>query len=122
MKVRTSAVVSFVLVEAFLELIRVFPAPRVRPTEDLRRRLTFRIDTNEAVPKRAGSDVGYFGVGSFKQSIDRRRDLSDGFVSIYLGSAVSGDGQRTFDLAKRTRNRFRQSVIKSGADAGRTDI
>ena len=66
--------------------------------------------------------MGYFGVGFFEQSIDRRRDLSDRFVGIYLGAAVSGDGQRSFDLGKRPRNRFRLSVIKSGADAGRTDI
>jgi len=26
--------------------------------------------------------MGYFGVGFFEQSIDRRRDLSDGFVGL----------------------------------------
>ena len=51
MKMGSDSVVSFVLVELFLELIAVFAASRVRPAEDLRRRFTFRIYPNQAVPK-----------------------------------------------------------------------
>ena len=64
----------------------------------------------------------YMRCGFFEKCIDRRGNLSDGFVSIDLSSAVSGDGQRALDLDKRTRNRIRLPIIKSGADAGRTDI
>ena len=84
------------LIEALFENRREFPAPCVAPCEHRRRRFTFRIDTNEAVPKRRLCDVDDLTTPRRirpEHIVDRRDYLFQSLLSIELGTVIVSDSK-----------------------------
>src|SRR5687768_10471400 len=106
MKSRTRAIVNVALVETLTQNGGLFTASRVGPAEHLRCPLSFCIDSDQAMPKRRRSNVGYlaFYLRRLRQHIiDCRERLIESLVRVDLCSAVIGYRKLSFILHKRAR-------------------
>ena len=123
MKSRAGPIMCCSLVELAPEIVDVGSAPRIRPSEDFRCRLSISINPHEAVPERARCDVSDLTVDRVLQYVvDRLDDLFERDIGVDLRPAVIRCRECAFIFYKRVRQHSPANIVESRADTGRADI
>ena len=125
MEFRTGAIVDLSFVETALEVMGVFSTPRIRPTENRRRRIPVQIDAHETMPKRRRRDVrrlSHLVRVLCKDIPDDGCYLDKRLTRVDLRSAIARRTHSPFVLYESAGDHLRTRVVQRRADARCTDV